>query len=34
MEKDFEDSVQKTTDASVKKVDELIATKEKEIMTV
>ncbi|MBP5397490.1 MAG: ribosome recycling factor [Bacteroidales bacterium] len=34
MEKDQEGSVQKETDAAVKKVDELIAAKEKDILTV
>ena len=33
-EKDFEDQVQKATDAATKKVEELLAAKEKEIMTV
>ncbi|MCQ2185781.1 MAG: ribosome recycling factor [Bacteroidales bacterium] len=34
MEKDFEDKVQKATDAQVKAVDEMVAAKEKEILTV
>ena len=34
MEKDQEGAVQKETDAAVKKVDELIAAKEKDILTV
>jgi len=34
MEKDFEDKVQKATDAVVKAVDEMVAVKEKEILTV
>ena len=34
MAKDFEDNVQKATDAATKKVDELVAGKEKEILTV
>lgn len=34
MEKDFEDKTQKATDAAVKKVDEMVAAKEKEILTV
>ena len=34
MEKDQEGSVQKETDAALKKVDELIAAKEKDILTV
>lgn len=34
MEKDFEDKVQKATDESVKKIDALVSTKEKEILTV
>ena len=34
MEKDQEAAVQKETDAAVKKVDELIAAKEKDILTV
>ena len=33
-EKDFEDEVQKKTDSFSKKVDEILAAKEKEIMTV
>ena len=33
-EKDFEDQVQKATDAAAKKVEDLLAAKEKEIMTV
>ena len=33
-EKDFEDKVQKATDDSVKKVDSMVAAKEKEILTV
>ena len=33
-EKDFEQNVQKDTDAFVKKVDELVSSKEKEILTV
>jgi len=33
-EKDFEDQVQKATDAAAKKIDDLLAAKEKEIMTV
>jgi len=33
-EKDFEDQVQKATDSFSKKIDELLAVKEKEIMTV
>ena len=33
-EKDFEDEIQKHTDAFSKKVDEILAAKEKEIMTV
>ena len=34
MEKDYEDRVQKTTDSWVKKIDELVAAKEKDILTV
>ena len=34
MQKEYEQLVQKETDASSKKVDELVAAKEKEIMTV
>ena len=34
MEKDFEQDVQKDTDSFVKKVDEIVSAKEKEIMTV
>ncbi len=34
MEKDYEQLVQKETDSAVKKVDELCAAKEKEILTV
>lgn len=34
MEKDFEDKVQKATDEKIKKVDELVSAKEKEILTV
>ena len=34
MEKDFEDKLQKITDVSVKNVDNLVASKEKEILTV
>lgn len=34
MEKDFEDKVQKETDAAVKTVDTLVGNKEKEILTV
>ena len=34
MAKDFEDSIQKATDAATKKVDEHVSAKEKEIMTV
>jgi len=33
-EKDFEDQVQKSTDAFSKKIDDILAAKEKEIMTV
>jgi len=33
-EKDFEDQIQKATDAAGKKVDELLSAKEREIMTV
>ena len=33
-EKDFEDEIQKLTDSFSKKVEEILATKEKEIMTV
>ena len=32
--KDFEDKIQKETDAMVKKVDEVVSAKEKEILTV
>ncbi len=34
MAKKYQDEIQKTTDASIKKVDELIAAKEKEVMTL
>ena len=34
MEKDYEEKVQKATDEAVKKIDNLVSTKEKEIMTV
>ena len=34
MEKDYEAKVQKTTDEATKKVDEMVAAKEKEILTV
>ncbi len=34
MEKDFEDKVQKSTDSYVKTVDDTVAAKEKEILTV
>ena len=34
MEKDFEQNVQKETDAEVKKIDEIVSAKEKEILTV
>ncbi len=34
MQKDYEDKVQKETDAWIKKVDELVAAKEKDILTV
>ncbi len=34
MEKDYEDKVQKSTDSWVKKIDELVAAKEKDILTV
>lgn len=34
MEKDFEQQTQKETDGSIKKIDELVAAKEKEILTV
>ena len=34
MQKDYEDKVQKATDAWVKRVDELVAAKEKDILTV
>lgn len=34
MEKDYEDRVQKATDSWIKKVDELVAAKEKDILTV
>lgn len=34
MAKDYEEKVQKSTDAEVKKIDEIIAAKEKEILTV
>lgn len=34
MEKDYEDKVQKATDAQIKKIDEMVAAKEKEILTV
>ena len=33
-EKDFEDEVQKLTDSFIKKVDEILVAKEKEMMTV
>jgi ribosome recycling factor len=33
-EKDFEDEVQKCTDSFIKKIDEILAAKEKEVMTV
>ena len=33
-EKDFEDEVQKCTDNFIKKIDEILAAKEKEVMTV
>ena len=33
-EKDFEDEVQKLTDSFIKKVDEILSAKEKEMMTV
>ena len=33
-EKDFEQNVQKETDAFVKKIDEIVTAKEKEILTV
>jgi ribosome recycling factor len=34
MVKDYEEKVQKATDAEVKRIDEIIAAKEKEILTV
>lgn len=34
MQKDYEDKVQKVTDSWVKRVDELVAAKEKDILTV
>lgn len=34
MEKDYEDKVQKVTDSWVKKIDELVSAKEKDILTV
>ncbi len=34
MQKDYEDKVQKATDSWVKKIDELVAAKEKDILTV
>ncbi len=34
MEKDFEDKVQKATDANVKTIDDMVAAKEKDILTV
>ena len=34
VEKDCEDQVQKRTDAAIKKIDDLLSAKEKEIMTV
>ena len=34
MEKDYEDKVQKATDDAVKNIDNLVATKEKDILTV
>lgn len=34
MVKDYEQNIQKETDAAVKKIDELLAAKEKEILTV
>lgn len=34
MEKDFEDKVQKATDDFVKRIDDMVAVKEKEILTV
>ena len=34
MQKDYEDKVQKATDSWVKRVDELVAAKEKDILTV
>lgn len=34
MEKDFEDKVQKETDAKIKNIDALVSAKEKDIMTV
>ena len=32
--KDLQDEIQKVTDSSIKKIDELLATKEKDILTV
>lgn len=34
MEKDFEQKIQKETDAAIKKIDEIVSAKEKEILTV
>lgn len=34
MEKDFEQNVQKDTDSAVKRIDDIVSSKEKEIMTV
>ncbi len=34
MQKDYEDKIQKETDAWIKKVDDLVAAKEKDILTV
>lgn len=34
MEKDYEQKVQKETDAAIKKLDEIVSSKEKEILTV
>ncbi len=34
MQKEYEQNIQKETDAFTKKIDELVASKEKEIMTV
>ncbi|MFM7439391.1 MAG: ribosome recycling factor, partial [Snowella sp.] len=32
--KDLQDSIQKLTDSSIKKIEELLASKEKDILTV